>query len=61
MVSYQVTDALEEDAGSRFRRGDEVRFKVSGVTDKTTYNPAVYEIELRSSLVDSNPMFYGIN
>lgn len=32
MVSYLVTDALEDDAGSRFRRGDEVRFKVGGVT-----------------------------
>lgn len=32
MVSYLVTDALEEDAGSRFRRGDEVCFKVGGVT-----------------------------
>lgn len=31
MVSYLVTDALEEDAGSRFRRGDEVRFKVGGI------------------------------
>lgn len=29
MVGYLVTDALEEDAGSRFRRGDEVRFKAS--------------------------------
>eukprot|EP00904_Undaria_pinnatifida_P012646 jgi/Undpi1/8511/HiC_scaffold_25.g10978.m1 len=29
MVPYLVTDALEEDAGSRFRRGDEVRFQVS--------------------------------
>eukprot|EP00752_Nemacystus_decipiens_P009418 g8421.t1 len=29
MVSYLVTDALEADAGSRLRRGDEVRFKVS--------------------------------
>ncbi len=32
MVTYQVTDALEEDAGPRLRRGDEVRFKVSEVT-----------------------------
>lgn len=32
MVSYLATDALEEDAGPRFRRGDEVRFKVGGVT-----------------------------
>ncbi|CAM9108870.1 unnamed protein product [Scytosiphon promiscuus] len=29
MVSYLVTDAVEENAGSKFRRGDEVRFKVS--------------------------------
>lgn len=28
MVSYLVEDAVEEGAGSRFRRGDEVRFKV---------------------------------
>lgn len=27
MVTYQIADALEDDAGSRFRRGDEVRFK----------------------------------
>lgn len=35
MVSYSVTDALEEDAGSRLRRGDEVRFKVGGVNANT--------------------------
>lgn len=29
MVPYLVGDALDEDAGSRLRRGDEVRFQVS--------------------------------
>lgn len=29
MVPYLVSDALDEDAGSRLRRGDEVRFQVS--------------------------------
>ncbi|CAN0457787.1 unnamed protein product, partial [Ectocarpus sp. 12 AP-2014] len=44
MVTYLVTDGLEEDAGSRFRRGDEVRFKVS--QEKVTGRKRAVEVVL---------------
>ncbi|CAM9754667.1 unnamed protein product [Ectocarpus sp. 12 AP-2014] len=44
MVTYIVTDGLEEDAGSRFRRGDEVRFKVS--QEKVTGRKRAVEVVL---------------
>ena len=52
MVPYLVTDALEEDAGSRFRRGDEVRFQVSRVynSSSNTWTHATVKVESRSTV-----------